>query len=128
MRPAPRILLATVGALAALAVSYGLVFSFYVSGLFGDGRKATPLLWETALRRTVLLSPFVAAFLILAVAAWRAEWSSGILPWGVGATGVLLIARWDAGVLGAADPLLFAVALLLAWRLASPAGDREEDP
>lgn len=117
------------GALAgsfALAVSYGLVFSFYVSGLFGDGRPATPALWEKTLRRTVLLAPFLAAFLLLAVVAHRLKWPSGILPWGFGAGAVLLLARWDAGILAAADPFLVGVALLLAWRLARPTDSTED--
>jgi hypothetical protein len=103
-----------------------VVFSFYVSGFFGDGQKATSDLWEKTLERTLLLAPFLAAFVVLAVLAWRGEWASGILPWGFGAAAVLVLARWDAGLLGAADPLLLGVALLLAWRLASPSRHRED--
>lgn len=127
MRPSPRVLLSTLVAALVLAACYGLVFSFYVSGLFGDGRPATPALWEKTLRRTVLLAPFAAAFLLLAILAWKERWGAGILPWGFGVAAVLLLARWDAGILGLLDPILFGVALLLAWRLAAP-GEHQEDP
>lgn len=105
-----------------LALAYGVIFCFYVAGLFGDGSHVSPALWEKALRGTILLGPFLGAFLLLGFLAWREAWWTGILPWAAGSAAVLLLARRDAGILSPFDFIWVLVSVVLAAR----SGRRED--
>ncbi len=108
---------------AGLVLGYALIFCFYAAGLFGDGSNVSARVWERALRGTILLGPFLGAFLLLGYLAWRGRWSTGVLPWTVGSTGVLLLARKDAGILSPFDAIWVISLLAMAVR----AGKHDED-
>ncbi|MBL8115234.1 MAG: hypothetical protein JNK60_20295 [Acidobacteria bacterium] len=109
--------------LASGFVGYGVIFTFYVAGLFGDGQSVSPLVWERTLRGTLLMGSALTVFLIFGVAAWLLRFRTGILPWTVGALATLLIARWDAGIFDTLD--LVWVALFVV--LAAVAGRHEQE-
>lgn len=91
---------------SGLAVGCGTIFTFYVAGLFGDGRAVPAPVWERTLRATFLLGPVLAAFLVLMAAAALLRWRTGILPWATGGMAVVFLARWDAGILTWVDGVL----------------------
>jgi hypothetical protein len=105
-----------------LLIGYFIIFCFYAAGLFGDGPYDSPVLWERTLRATILIGPFLGGFLLMGFLAWREKWSTGVLPWAVGLTGVLLLARRDAGILIPLDAV-WAVAILF---MAAQAGKKKE--
>ena len=126
MKISTRLLLTSAFSLVGLLVGYGVVFCFYAAGLFGDGRFIPPAVWEKALRGTILLGPFFAAFLLLAFLAWRERWTAGPLPWATGAAGVLVVARRDAGILHPLDFAWILISLFLVSRTRRrPDGDDE---
>jgi hypothetical protein len=124
VKPSLRFLLVGAFTLVGLLVGYGVIFCFYAAGLFGDGRFIPPLMWEKALRGTVMLGPFFAAFLLLGFLAWRRRWSAGPLPWATGAAGVLVVARRDAGIL---VPLDFAWILISLFVVSRSGRHKTED-
>ena len=113
--------------LLGLVIGYGVIFCFYVAGLFGEGPAVPPAAWEKTLRGTILMGPFLGAFLLLGFLSWRERWSSGVMPWTVGALGVILVARHDARILTWLDGVWAVVLLILAYLTSRPEDDDEED-
>ena len=113
--------------LVGLGIGYGVIFSFYVAGLFGDKSSVPPALWERALRGTILLGPFFGGFVLLGFLAWRHGWSAGVLPWATGAAGVLVVARRDAGILTPVDLACIALSLLLLAHATRPPKEKKDE-
>ncbi len=113
--------------LLGLVIGYGVVFCFYVAGLFGEGPAVPPAAWEKALRGTILMGPFLGAFLLLGFLAWRERWSTGVMPFTVGALGVILVARKDAGILTWLDGVWALVLVVLAYVTSRPEDEEGDD-
>ncbi len=116
--------------LASGFVGYGVIFTFYVAGLFGDGQSVSALVWERTLRGTLLMGSALTVFLLFGVAAWMLRFRTGILPWTVGALATLLLARWDAGIYETLDLVwvgLFVVLAAVAGRHEEEEDEDEED-
>lgn len=120
---------ASIGAasIGGLVIGYGVVFSFFAAGLFGDGAEVPAAVWERALRGTILLGPFLGAFLLLGFLAWKERWSTGLTPWTAGASGVILVARHEAGILSRFDIVWLAGLLLLAGLASREEDDEDEE-
>ncbi len=114
-KPSPQFLLVLALWGAGLLVAYGVVFSFYVAGLFGDGLSVPVETWQRTLESTVLLGTPLAAFLVLGALSWQARWRTGLVPWTAGAMGILLLARFDAEILRWLDFLWVAPLLFASW-------------
>ena len=127
MKTPGRLFMMAAIALLGLVVAYGVIFCFYAAGLFGDGSHVSPALWEKALRSTILLGPFLGAFLLLTFLAWRERWWSGVLPWAVGSAAVILLARRDAGILSPFDFVWVLVSLVFASRSRKREADDDDE-
>ena len=126
MKTSTRVLATAGVSLVGLLVAYGVVFCSYAAGLFGDGSRVAPAHWEKALRGTILLGPFLGAFLLLGFLSFREHWWTGVLPWVAGSAGVILLARNDAGILSPFDFVWVLVSLVLAARSGQRAADDED--
>ena len=126
MKSSTRVTLIGVFSLAGLVISYIVIFCCYAAGLFGDGSHIPPSAMEKALRGTIVMGPLLAAFFLLGFLAWREKWASGLLPWVFGSSGVLLMAKKDAGILAPLDSI-WVVVVLGAALLAGRKEDDEED-
>ncbi|MEO6323648.1 MAG: hypothetical protein ABIT01_20845 [Thermoanaerobaculia bacterium] len=126
MKTSTRVIVMGAVSLLGLVVAYGVIFCFYAAGLFGDGSHISAALWEKALRGTILLGPFLGAFLLLGFLAWRERWWTGVLPWASGSAAVILLARRDAGILSAFDFLWVGVSLVFAARSTRREADDED--
>lgn len=122
--PSARFALVALFFAGALAVSYIIIFAFYVAGLFGDGSSVSVETWERTLKATVLLGTPLAAFLVLGVLAWADHWIGGLLPWDAGAIAILILARRDAGIFSWFDLFWIVPLLFGAWYF----GHRAEPP
>jgi hypothetical protein len=127
VKPPGRLLVMAAVSLLGLVVAYGVIFCFYAAGLFGDGSHVAPALWEKALRGTILLGPFLGAFLLLAFLSWRERWWTGVLPWAAGSGAVILLARQDAGILSPFDFVWVLVSLVFAARSSKREADDEDE-
>ncbi len=126
MKRFPRLAMMAAVSTIGLAVSYGVIFTFYVAGLLGDWPLVPSRAWERTFRATILLGPVLAGFLLLGLLAWRERWTTGLLPWVVGALGVIVVARHDAGILSPFDTIWIVVFLAMAALSQRSEGDGEE--
>ncbi len=122
-----RLGLVAAASVAGGIVGYGVIFSFYVAGLFGDGQSVSQLVWERTLRGTLLMGSALTVFLLFGFAAWLLRFRTGILPWTVGALSTLLLARWDAGIFMPLDLVWVAFFIVLAAVAGRPENEEDEE-
>lgn len=127
MKASTRIVVMGAFSLLGLLLGYGVILCFYVAGLFGDGTSVSARAWERALRGTILMGPFLGAFVLMGFLAWRERWRTGLLPWATGAAGVVLLARRDAGILATADIVLIIPLLIVAGVAGGPDKRNDDD-